>query len=236
MPRLSLLLFLAAAVSGRVETTLSGRWEGVVQIPERELTVVVDLAQQDNAWTGSITIPGLNVEGAQLSDIAAGAAEVNFSIKAALGVQPFGAARFKGHWNADGSLAGQFGQAGNGAPFHLSRIGSPQVERPVHSTAVSRELEGEWKGEYEAMGYARQVTLKLSNRGAEGAAADFVVVGKRTNNLPVDLLTQEGDNLTVTSHATGFSYEARFNPATGELKGIVFQGPIEAPLVLRRAK
>ena len=233
---LSLLLLLAVAASGRAETTLSGRWEGVVQIPERELTVVVDLAQAGNAWTGSITIPGLNVEGAELSDIAAGVEGVTFAIKDALGAQPFGAARFKGHWNPDGSLGGQFVQAGNSAPFHLSSIGSPQVERPAHSTAVSKELEGEWKGDYEMMGYARHVTLKLSNRGTEGAAADLVVVGKRTNNLPVDLLTQEGENLTVHSHATGISYEARFNPATGELKGTLFQGAMEAPLILRRVK
>ena len=236
MSRLSLLLFLVVAVSARAETALSGRWAGVVQIPDRELTVVVDLAQEDNAWTGSITIPGLHVEGAELSDITAGVKDVTFAIKDALGAQQFGAAKFKGHWNPDGSLAGQFVQAGNSAPFHLSRIGSPQVERPAHSTAVSRELEGEWKGDYEGMGYMRHVTLKLTNRGAEGAVAEFVIVGKRTNNLPVDLLTQEGDNLTVNSHATGFSYEARFNPLTGELKGTLFQGPIEAPLVLRRAK
>jgi hypothetical protein len=235
MHRLSLLLFSALAVSGSAETTLSGRWEGVVQIPDRELTVVVDLAQEDNAWAGSITIPGLHVEGAELSEIAAGVKDVTFAIKDALSAEQFGAARFKGHWNPDGSLAGQFIQAGNSAPFHLSRIGSPQVERPARSTAVSKELEGEWTGDYELMGYARHVTLKLSNRGAEGAA-DFVIVGKRTNNLPVDLLTQEGDNLTVHSHATGFSYEARLNPAAGELKGTLFQGPIEAPLILRRAK
>ncbi len=236
MPRLSLFLFLTVAVSARAETTISGRWEGVVQIPDRELTLVVDLAQEGNVWTGSITIPGLNVQGAELSDIAAGATEVTFAIKDALGAQLFGAAKFTGHWNPDGSLAGQFLQAGNRAPFRLSRIGLPQVEQPAHSTAVSKDLEGEWKGDYEAMGYVRHVTLKLRNRGAEGAAAEFVVVGRRTNNLPVDLLTQEGDNLTVDSHATGISYEARFDPAAGELKGTIFQGPIEAPLVLRRAK
>jgi hypothetical protein len=236
MSRLSLLFFLSLAVSARAETTLSGRWEGVVQIPDRELAVVVDLAQEDQAWTGSITIPGLNVEGAELSDIAAGVKDVTFAIKDALGAQQFGAAKFTGHWNPDGSLVGQFVQAGNRAPFRLRRIGSPQVEPPARSTAVSKELEGEWKGDYEAMGYVRHVTLKLSNRGAEGAAAEFVVVGRRTNNLPVDLLTQEGDNVTVSSHATGISYEARFNPSAGELKGTLFQGPIEAPLLLRRAK
>jgi len=132
-------------------------------------------------------------------------------------------------------MTGKFLQAGNSAAFRLTKTGPAQVELPIRSTAVSKELEGEWKGDYELTGYARHVTIKLSNRGAGGATADFVIIGKKVNNLPVDLVTQEGDLLTVESHATGLGYEGRFDKGSGQLKGTIAQGPLEVPLNLTRS-
>ncbi len=233
------LLFAASIGTVRSENAVSGRWEGSVQIPGRELNVIVDLAQNGGdagAWIGSITIPGLGVKGAGLTEIAIKDSEIAFAIKDALGAQQMGPARFKGELHADGKLSGNFVQAGNRADFNLGKTGPPQVEFPPRSTAVDKELEGEWKGDYELGGYARHVTIKLVNRGAEGANADFVVIGKRTNNLPVDLVTQEGNLLSVDSHATGLGFEGRFDKSAGELKGTIQQGAIDVPLILRRAK
>jgi hypothetical protein len=74
------------------------------------------------------------------------------------------------------------------------------------------------------------------NRAADGATAEFVIVGKKTNNLPIDLVTQEGDWLTIDSHEIGISYEGRLKKDSGEITGTLEQGPIEIPLVLHRAK
>ncbi len=60
-----------------------------------------------------------------------------------------------------------------------------------------------------------------------------MVVGKKTSNLPVDLVTQEGDFLTIDSHAA-ITYEGRFRK--DEIKGTFTQAGIELPLVLRRAQ
>jgi hypothetical protein len=105
---------------------------------------------------------------------------------------------------------------------------------PPRNTAVSKELEGEWKGDYEMMGYARHATVKFANRGADGAAVEFVVVGKKVNNVPVSLVTQDGDFVTVKSDEFGITFEGRFVKEAGELKGTLSQGPMEAPLQLRR--
>jgi hypothetical protein len=237
MRHLFLFILFAAALTSRAENSLSGRWEGTVQIPGRETNLVIDLAQSEGAtWEGSITIPGLNIKGATLIDIAEKEGEIAFAIKDAFGAQQSGPAKFNGRLNAQGVLVGNFIQAGNSAAFNLKKTGPPQVELPVRSTAVTKELEGEWVGEYEFGGYARHVTLKLTNRAAEGAQADFVVVGKRTNNLPVDLIMQEGDFLSIDSHSTGIGFEGRVGKGSTEINGTIKQGPIELPLVLRRAK
>jgi hypothetical protein len=234
--RVALALLFVSMLICRADEPAIGHWEGSVKIPERELKAIVDLAQDSGgAWIGSITIPGFDVKGAALTDIAVNGSDVTFAIKSALGAQRVGPAKFKAHAK-DATLTGEFIQAGNTAPFTLEKTGPPQVELPPQSTAIAKEFEGEWKGEYELFGYPRHVTIKLANHGTNGATAEFVIVGRKTNNLPVDLVTQEGDILTIDSHDNGISYEGRFRKGTGEIQGTVIQGPLEIPLVLRRAK
>jgi hypothetical protein len=212
---------------------IAGRWEGSVQIPGRALTLIVDLAPDSRgSWIGSVIIPGLDIKGALLTEIAVKDSGAAFAMKTARGFE----ATFKGNLNPDGTLAGDFVEAGNTAPFLLKKTGPPQVEVPPRSTAISKELEGQWKGEYELLGTPRHVTIKLVNRAADGAAAEFVIVGKTTTNLLVDLVTQKGDSLTIDSHGAGISYEGRFNKDANEIKGTFIQAGIELPLVLRRAK
>jgi hypothetical protein len=230
--RLTLTFIFISTLFCHAQESASGRWEGSIKIPEHDLKVIVDLAQgMDGIWTGSIIVPGMDVKGAALTDIVFKDSELTFTIKRAIG-----GAKFSGHVSANGALTGDFMQAGNTAPFTLQKTGPPQVELPARNTAIARELEGEWKGEYELFGYPRHVTIKLANHGANGATAEFVVVGKKTNNLPVDLVTQEGGFLAIDSHETGISYEGSFRKDSGEINGTFLQGAIALPLVLRRAK
>ncbi len=232
--RVAFILLLASAVICRANENAAGRWEGTVQIPGRPLEVIVDLeAKSDKDGSqGSITIPGLGIKGTPLSDIALNGDNVAFSMKSALTDQRTGPAKFNGHFG-DGKLAGDFVQAGNTAPFALQKTGPPQVEIPPRSSAIAKEIEGEWKGGYELQGYPRKVTIKLQNRGPEGATAEFVIVGRKENKLPVDRVVQQGEFVTVDSHETGLSFEGRARK--GEIQGTIFQGPLEIPVTLRRS-
>ena len=225
--RLTMILIIAAALTCLAEDVISGRWEGTAQIPDNELTVVVDLAQENGVWVGSIIIPGLGLKGVPLTDIKLQPPDLNFAVKGALGIQ------LKLRLDANNKMAGNFEQGGNRASASLQRTGPPQVEYPPRNTPVAKELEGEWKGDYEMLGYTRHVSIKFANH-PDGATADFVIVGRKQNVLPVDLVTQEGDLLTVDSHEIGFSFEGRLK--NGNLTGAIRQGAIETPLVLVRAK
>jgi hypothetical protein len=225
--RLIAILILATALACRAEDTISGRWEGAARIPDDELNVIVDLAQQSGTWVGSIIIPGLGLKGAPLTDIQVKSPDVSFAVKGALGIQ------LKLRLDANNKMAGNFEQAGNRAAVTLQKSGPPQVEYPPRSTPVAKELEGEWKGDYEMLGYTRHVSIKFANH-PDGATADFVIVGRKHNVLPVDLVTQEGDLVTVDSHEMGFSFEGRLRD--GKLTGAIQQGAIETPLDLVRTK
>jgi hypothetical protein len=222
-----MLLIAAAALPCRAEDVVSGRWEGTAQIPDNELNLIVDLSQENGVWVGSIIIPGLGLKGLPLTDIKVQPPDVNFAVKSALGIQ------LKLRLDANKKMAGNFEQAGNRAAATLQKTGPPQVEYPPPNTPVAKELEGEWKGDYEMLGYTRHVSIKFANH-PEGATADFVVVGRKHNVLPVDLVTQEGDLVTVDSHEMGFSFEGRLR--NGKLTGAIRQTAIETPLALARAK
>jgi hypothetical protein len=232
--RVAFILLLASAFISRADENAAGRWEGTVQIPGRQLMLVIDLAAESGGggWQGSITIPGLGIKGAPLSDIALKGSGIVFSIKGALADQRTGPAKFNARFVGDGKLAGDFVQAGNTAPFELEKTGPPHAEISLRSTAVAKEIEGEWKGGYELQGYPRKVTIKLQNRGPEGATAEFVIVGRKENKLPVDRVVQQGEFVTVDSHETGVSFEGRARK--DEIQGTIFQGPLEIPVTLRR--
>jgi hypothetical protein len=231
--RLIFLLIFASALVCRADDKASGRWEGTVQIPSRELEVVVDLAKtEDGLWQGSIVVPGLNLPAAQLVDIAVQDSDVSFGMKTGRGLD----ASFKGHFNANGTFSGDFIQGGNRAPFALKKTGAPQVVTPLRSTPVTNDIEGEWKGEYQIFGTPRHVTLKLANGAKNSATAEFIVVGRKVNNLPVDVVRQEDDLVTIESNQTGIGYEGRFNKEANEIRGTFIQGPIELPLVLHKSK
>ncbi len=225
--RLITILIVAGALPCRAEEVVIGRWEGTARVPDNELTLVVDLAQDQGAWVGSIIIPGLGLKGVPLTDIKVQPPEVNFAVKGPLGIQ------LKLRLDVNDKMAGNFEQAENRAPVTLQKTGPPQVEYPPRSTPVAKELEGEWKGDYEMLGYTRHVSIKFANR-PDGATADFVIVGRKHNVLPVDLVTQEGEMVTVDSHEMGFTFEGRLK--NGNLTGAVRQAAIETPLVLVRAK
>jgi len=137
--RLITILIVAAALPCRAEDVISGRWEGTAQIPDDELTVLVDLAQDNGAWVGSIIIPGLGLKGVPLTDIKVQPPHVSFAVKGPLGIQ------LKLRIDANNKMAGNFEQAGNRAPATLQKTGPPQVEYPPRNTPVAKELEGEWK-------------------------------------------------------------------------------------------
>ena len=234
--RLASIILLCPTLPCEAADTAAGRWEGSIQIPGSEFPVIVDLDQvAGQTWAGSVIIPGLGVKGAPLTDLSVGDSEISFTIKAALASERTGPAKFKGRVTSPGQLTGDFLQAGNTAPCVLQKTGPAQVELPRKSTSIRHEFEGEWKGDYEMDGYPRHVALTLANHSPGGATAKLVIVGKRTNSVPVELVTEESGLLTIKSPEFGINYEGRFRKEASEINGTFTLGPFELPLVLRRA-
>lgn len=226
--RISCFLLFAAVSGAFASQPPPARWEGTVRLPGHEIRVIVDLAQNTGGqWIGSAIVPGFGIKGVSLSDVAVTDSRVSFIIKGVLS-DP----KFEGVLSSSGTLAGEFNQAGNSAPLTLQNIGPAQVELPPASTAVRKELEGEWKGDMSYAGNPIHITIKLANQTSGIATGQFIIVGKRETTLPIDLITQEGEILTVEMHERGMTYEGRFLKDKNEINGEFRQGPLEIPLTL----
>ncbi len=228
------LVSLSAATANAAPSA-AGRWQGVVEIPGLPLHATIDLDRdKSGSWTGSIIVPELVLKNVALTDITVRDGALNFSIKGALAGPQEAPATFEGRVEATDVMSGTFTQAGNHAPFSLRRTGSAQVDLPPRSTPVAKAMEGKWDGEYELMGYPRHVTVTFKNHGADPATVEWVIVGKKVNNLPIDLVQLDGDFVRIESHEFGINFEGRLRGS--ELDGTYEQGPVELPLVLKRAQ
>lgn len=236
MLRLTILAFLFGLpiIAGAAGQTSGARWEGAVRIPGRDLPLIVDLAQDGaGVWAGSLIITGLGIKGAPLSNIVVTGSSVTFDLANALGAPPDGPAAFRATLGAN-TMTGEMRQAGNTAKFDLTKVGPAQVESPPRSTAVARELESQWAGEYELGGYPRHVTMTLENHANAGATAKLVIVGKQTTDLPVDLVIQDGNFFRIESSPNQVTFEGRVDNERREIKGTLELGSLELPLTLRR--
>lgn len=224
----------AASAAAALAAPPAGRWVGEARIPGRDMPLVVDLAQDaSGAWTGSLTSPGFEIKGATLANLKVTGDSVSFDLGAVLsGPPPDTPAAFTAKFAKD-AMTGQLRQAGHTAPFELHRAGEAQVDPPVRSTAVTPQLEGRWTGTYEMGGYPRNVTVDIANQPGSTAKIDFVVVGKMTTKLPIDLVAEKDGTLRVESNPYRIVYEGVIS--AGQIKGTLVQGPFEAPLVLRRS-
>jgi hypothetical protein len=226
--------FCVATTAQAATGVFQGRWEGEVLVPGVPLALIVDLTRVGvSKWTGSAIMPGLGIKGAPLSDISVNDSDVTATLSGALRTGGATPPQIKVRLTAAGELKGDFEQGGNSAPLRLRRTGDPQVEPVPKSTVVSDGLEGTWSGRLELDGYPREVTLTLSNHPKSVATAELVIVGKRTNRVPVDLVAQDAQFLKIESDEAGIMFEGRWSAQAGEIQGSIQMGSLEVPLVLR---
>jgi uncharacterized protein len=109
-----------------VESALAGQWQGKIALPGAGLEIIVALAEQDGAWTGTIDVPAQGAAGIPLHDITVTGDAVRFEMLS--GAQ---LAVFDGQAQADGSIRGAFTQSGFEGTFELARPQEPTAVEPL---------------------------------------------------------------------------------------------------------
>jgi hypothetical protein len=225
------LLALGYPAQAQPQPSLAGRWEGTVQIPGSPMRLVVDLAQQDQRWVGSLIAPDFGVKGVPLMALTVKDAAVSFGLKRALG-----APTFKAQLESDGALKGEYVQGGNKAPFLLKRVAPPQVDFPELSTLVSKNLLGDWRGVVQVQETKLTVILKLPNPGTPAApSGQLVLVEYGNTTFSLDLWKEDGNKILFLIEPEALRFEGVFRNNPPEITGTIFQNSSGTPLTFHPA-
>jgi hypothetical protein len=208
----------------------SGHWEGTLQVPDRELKIAVDLAQNEKGeWIGTIAVPEQNMRDFPLAKIAVKGTSVAFELP---GIP--GDPTFQGDLSPDGkAIKGDFAQGGGAFPMQMKWVSEANVKLPPKSTPITKEFEGAWEGVLTTPdGQKLRLRITLTN-GADGATGTFASLDQGGNVVPLTAITQEASQVTFELKRAAITY-------TGELKGEEIsgtfrQGPGSLPLTFKRA-
>lgn len=120
----SLVMGMLAGLAAALPAAPDGHWEGEIALPNATLGVVVNLAQADGLWSGTIDIPMQGAKGLPLIGVRAPGDSLIFTID-----KIPGAPTFRGVVSGD-AVAGTFSQGGQSFPFTLGRGALPTLQRP----------------------------------------------------------------------------------------------------------
>ena len=124
---LLLVLTTVVLISGRdvqAQPSLTGRWEGAINLPGVNLGIIVNVSRTGDSLHGTIDIPMQMAKGLPLRDMAWTGAVVRFALQAGPGLASFNGAL------AGDSIAGTFTQATVRCPFILRRAAAPTAAAP----------------------------------------------------------------------------------------------------------
>lgn len=119
------------ATAAPAAAPLAGAWQGKLVVAGTGLEIVVNLAETDGQWSGTIDIPAQGATGIPLHDLAVNGDAVSFAMLE--GAQQ---ATFTGQMQAEGGIAGTFEQSGYEGTFELAR---PQEEAAAAPLPYAQE-------------------------------------------------------------------------------------------------
>ena len=93
----------------------------------------------------------------------------------------------------------------------LNRKGEAKFDAIAKSAAISKELEGTWKGAIDAGGVQRQISLTLANRPDGTSTGHFLSLDEGLE-IPISTITQKASGVVLDVNALGGSGRGHARP------------------------
>jgi hypothetical protein len=145
------------------------------------------------------------------------------------------AANFRGTWDKEAqTITGNVKSGNNSVPFQLTRKGDPKVVLPKESSALPKELEGDWEGTLNAGSQTLRLVLGLKP-GADGrAVATLLSVDQNNQSIPITSFNVDGEAVTFEVKLVNGSFKGKLNADKTQIAGEWTQGPNTLPLTFTR--
>lgn len=112
------------AQNSLMPTTLTGHWEGIVELPGTKLEVLLDFTEEGGKLKGTISIPAQGGKDIPLTNIKQDEDAISYEISGIAGTPTF-----KGKFSADAqSMSGTLLQSGQSFPFAIKRAADPTAK------------------------------------------------------------------------------------------------------------
>jgi hypothetical protein len=221
---LAALLALAPAALRAQAPDPSGHWVGRIQVPGGEIPFELDLARAGSGLIGAFTID--DVDALPLNQVTLTGRTLTFYSRAD---QPM-----TGTVSDDGTIvSGDATVSGYVLPFSMKRTGDARLRPPATSAAVSRELEGTWRGTLQANGLTLHALLTIANQPDGRALAHVVSVDEGGLVVPV-VMVQSGTNVSYEQKGVPGSYSGTLSADGKRLSGTFTQRGTSLPLTFTR--
>jgi hypothetical protein len=228
------LPFLLLAAAAAQTTDPSGHWEGTVDAPKGPTVLTLDLAKNARGeWTASLGVPQQKATGIRVSGIKVEGGKLQFSAPDLPGVPAFDLAL------QDGKLSGTLAVRDGSLPLEMKRTGEAKVEITPPGPAVSKELEGDWRGEMSLPGgQTREVLVHFKNQPDNTVAASIDSPSQGAKGLELAGIRQTGRvvEFELALKAAGGSYKGTLNESGTEMTGEWTQRANTPPIPLTLKK
>jgi hypothetical protein len=220
--------FLSAAFA---QTGPTGHWEGTVQLPDRNIQIVVDLAKDEKgAWSGAFSQTD-GVKNVPLADIKVDDKSVKFKIAAGGGAAP----DFDCSLENPTSMRCTLTTPGGSVTSSMKRTGEAKIDLPKSSPAVAGELEGNWEGSIDTPNGALRLVVHLKNQPDKTVKATMDSLDQNAMDLPLTDVVQKGPAVEFQLRLVNGAYKGTLNKEGTQLEGEWSQGGTSLPLTLKKS-
>jgi hypothetical protein len=219
--------FLAAAFA---QTGPAGHWEGTVQLPDRELQMMFDIAKDaKGAWIGSFSQPGQGVRNLPLNDLKVEEKSVKFRLAGGANSPSIDCTS-----QATDAMKCTLTGPGGSVDATMKRTGEAKVELPASSPAVSAALEGNWEGALDTPNGTLRLVVHFVNQPDKTVKATVDSPDQGAMGLPLSEVVEKGSAVEFQLRIAGGGFKGTLKE--GQLVGDWSQGGGSLPLTLKKAK
>lgn len=224
------VIVLLTASPAPAQTTVdpSGHWEGMLDVPDASVALVVDLAKTaSGGLAGTISMPSDHVKGLPLTKLVVTGRTIAFANREDQVAN--------GTIADDGkTIRGVLDGPGFQLPFRLTRTGDAQLPAVTRNEAVAKTFEGEWVGTLHTGTEGHRLVLTIANHPDGTSTATIVNRDEGNLAIPASAIAVSAPTLTLDLGAIDGAYTAALSPDGTELIGTFSQGSASVPVTFQR--
>lgn len=202
-----------------------------MQLPDREIHIVVDLAKNDQGgWNGAFSQTD-GVSNVPLADIKVDDKSAKFRI----GAGGQNAPNFDCALESATAMHCTLTTPGGSVAAAMKRTGDAKIDLPKSSTAVAAELEGDWEGAIDTPNGALRLVVHFRNQPDKTVKATMDSLDQNAMDLPLTDVVQKASAVEFQLRLVNGSYKGTLNKDATQLEGEWTQGGGSVALTLKKA-